>query len=51
MRIQRAKLRFGEGTGEVAFMKLAFTNPEYLNVFLTANRDAIQAKTLSAVRA
>jgi hypothetical protein len=32
-------------------MKLAFTNHEYLNVFTTANRDAINAKKLAAVKA
>lgn len=51
VRILRAKLRFSEGAGEVAFMKLAFTNPEYLNVFTTANRDAIEAKTVAATTA
>jgi hypothetical protein len=58
VRIRDARLRFdqasrdvsGAGSGAVAFMKLAFTNHEYLNVFVTANRDAIQAKTLAAVK-
>jgi hypothetical protein len=39
------------GYGQVAFMKLAFTNPAYLNIFVEANRDAIQAGNLAAVRA
>src|SRR3954469_6689772 len=28
------------GPGEVVFLKVAFTNPDYLNVFSNANRDA-----------
>lgn len=51
VRIKDAQVRFGDGQGQVAFMKLAFTNHEYLNVFATANRDAIQAKLLAAVKA
>jgi hypothetical protein len=51
VRIRQARVRFGDGAGQVAFMKLAFTNPDYLNVFATANHEAIQAKTLAAVRA
>lgn len=51
VRIKQARVRFGDATGQVAFMKLAFTNPDYLNVFATANRDAIQARRLAAVRA
>jgi hypothetical protein len=39
------------GYGQVAFMKLAFTNPEYLNLFATANRDAISAGTLAITKA
>ena len=31
------------GDGQVAFMKLAFTNPDYLDVFVNANREAISA--------
>ena len=38
------------GPGAVAFMKLAFTNPDYLNVFVNANRDAINAGHLAVVR-
>ena len=55
VRIKDARLRFdhaaGDGSGQIAFMKLAFTNHEYLNVFATANRDAIDAKVLSVVKA
>lgn len=39
------------GAGHVAFMKLAFTNPDYLNIFMTANREAIKARKLAAVKA
>jgi len=39
------------GPGQVQFMKLAFTNPDYLNVFSNANRDAIQAGHIAVVRA
>ena len=39
------------GGGQVVYMKLAFTNPEYLTLFTDANRDAIQSGRLAAVRA
>jgi hypothetical protein len=39
------------GYGQVAFMKLAFTNPEYLNLFSEANREAIRVGSLVAVKA
>lgn len=51
VRIKDVRLLFAEGAGRIAFMKLAFTNPDYLNVFSTANRDAIKAKTLAVVKA
>jgi hypothetical protein len=51
VRIRSADVRFGGNHGQVAYMKLAFTNHEYLNVFATANREAIQAKLLAAVKA
>jgi hypothetical protein len=51
VRIKKANVRFGGENGQVAFMKLGFTNHEYLNVFVTANRDAINAKQLAAVKA
>lgn len=35
----------------VSFMKLAFTNPDYLNVFHNANRDAIEAGSIAIVKA
>ena len=51
VRIKEASVRFGDSSGQVGFMKLAFTNHDYLNVFTTANRDAIKAKVLAAVKA
>ena len=51
VRIKEASVQFGGEHGQVAFMKLGFTNHEYLNVFATANRDAINAKSLAAVKA
>ena len=42
VRIRQADVRFAGvmgGPGQVVFLKLAFTNPEYLNVFLDANRE------------
>lgn len=51
VRIKDASVRFGDSSGQVAYMKLAFTNHEYLNVFTTANRDAIQSKVIAAVKA
>jgi hypothetical protein len=54
VRIKEARLQFTglmAGAGHVGYMKLAFTNPDYLKVFTTANRDAINAKILSAVKA
>lgn len=35
----------------VTFMKLAFTNPDYLNVFRNANREAMEAGSIAAVEA
>jgi hypothetical protein len=35
----------------VTFMKLAFTNADYLNVFRNANRDAIESGRIAAVMA
>jgi predicted membrane channel-forming protein YqfA (hemolysin III family) len=51
VRIKDASVRFGGDNGQVAYLKLGFTNHEYLNVFATANRDAINAKSLAAVKA
>jgi hypothetical protein len=38
------------GAGRVVFMKLAFTNPHYLDLFRNANREAIEAGAIAAVR-
>jgi hypothetical protein len=51
VRIRQAQMRFEEHGGQVAFMKLAFTNHEYLNVFNAANRAAIEARSVAAVKA
>jgi len=54
VRIKRADVQLTElmsGSGHVAFMKLAFTNPDYLNAFVNANREAIAAGRLVAVKA
>jgi len=54
VRIKEASVHFAglmSGPGQVQFMKLAFTNPDYLNVFSNANRDAIQAGHIAVVRA
>ena len=54
VRIRRADVHFAgvmHGPGQVVYMKIAFTNPEYLNLFRDANRDAISAGHLAAVRA
>jgi len=54
VRIKEANVQLTDlmsGAGHVAFMKLAFTNPDYLNVFVNANRDAIKAGHLVVVKA
>jgi len=54
VRIKEASVHFAgimSGPGQVVFMKLAFTNPDYLNVFSHANREAIESGRLSVVRA
>lgn len=51
VRVMEARMDFRDSAGQLTFMKLAFTNHEYLNVFTTANRAAIQAKMLAAVKA
>jgi hypothetical protein len=54
VRIKEANVQLTElmsSAGNVAYLKLAFTNPDYLNVFVNANRDAIAAGHLVAVKA
>ncbi len=49
VRVQVTGLMAGEG--QVGFMKLAFTNPDYLNLFVNANEEAIKAKRVAVVKA
>lgn len=54
VRVKQADVRISglmDGPGQVAYMKLAFTNPDYLNVFTNANRDAIKAGHLAVAKA
>ena len=54
VRIRQASVQFVGvmgGPGAVVFMKLAFTNPDYLNAFVNANQDAIKAGHLAVVKA
>jgi hypothetical protein len=54
VRIREAKVHFVDlmhGPGQVMFMKLAFTNPDYFNRFRNENLEAISAGRLAAVRA
>jgi hypothetical protein len=54
VRIKVANLKFTDvtsGAANVAFMKLAFTNPEYLVAFRDANQDSMNAGLLEAVKA
>ena len=54
VRIKEASVHFAglmSGPAQVQFMKLAFTNPDYLNVFSNANREAIEAGHIAVVRA
>jgi len=54
VRIRQADVRFAGvmgGPGQVVYLKLAFTNPEYLNAFLDANREAVRAGHLAIVQA
>ena len=53
VRIKNVRLQFAglmAGAGQVGFMKLAFTNPDYLNVFVDANQEAIKAKRIAVVK-
>jgi len=54
VRVKVANVQFAgimSGPGQVVFMKLAFTNSDYLNVFSQANLQAIQAGRVVVVRA
>ena len=54
VRIKNVRLQFSglmAGEGHVGFMRLAFTNPEYLTAFTDANQDAIKAKRVAVSKA
>jgi hypothetical protein len=54
VRIKRADVRIASvmgGPGQVVYMKLAFTNQDYLGVFTNANREAISAGHVAVVKA
>ncbi len=54
VRIKSVRLQFSglmAGEGHVGFMRLAFTNPDYLSAFADANQDAIKAKRLAVAKA
>jgi hypothetical protein len=38
------------GEGHVGFMRLAFTNPDYLSAFTDANQEAIRAKRVAVAK-
>jgi hypothetical protein len=53
VRVKRADVQLTDlmsGTGHVGYLKLGFTNPDYLNLFVNANQDAIKAGRLAAVK-
>ena len=53
VRIKQARVQFGGvmgGPGHVAFLKLAFTNPDYLSSFVNANGEAIKAGQVNVVQ-
>ena len=53
VRIKNVRLQFSglmAGEGQVGFMKLAFSNPDYLNAFVEANQAAITAKRIAVVK-
>jgi len=54
VRVRAVKVRIADvaqGQGRVVFMKISFTNPEYLALFRNANSEAIAAGQIAAVRA
>jgi hypothetical protein len=54
VRIKHADVKFAGvmgGPGEVTKIKLAFTNPDYLNAFLNANGEAVRAGYLAITKA
>lgn len=54
VRIKNVRLQFSglmAGEGHVRFMRLAFTNPDYLSAFTEANQEAIQTKRVAVTKA
>jgi hypothetical protein len=54
VRIKEANVQLTDlmsGSGHVVFMKLAFTNPDYLHAFVNANSEAIAARQIAVVKA
>ena len=54
VRIRNVRLQFSglmAGEGHVRFMRLAFTNPDYLNAFTEANEEAIRTKRVAITKA
>jgi membrane protein implicated in regulation of membrane protease activity len=54
VRIKNVRLQFSglmAGEGHVGFMRLAFTNPDYLSAFAEANQEAIKARRVAIAKA
>jgi len=54
VRIKNVRLQFSglmAGEGHVGFMRLAFTNPDYLSAFADANQEAIKARRVAIAKA
>jgi hypothetical protein len=54
VRIKNVRLQFSglmAGEGHVRFMRLAFTNPDYLSAFTEANQEAVRAKRVAITKA
>jgi hypothetical protein len=54
VRIKNVRLQFSglmAGEGRVRFMRLAFTNPDYLSAFTEANQEAIRSKRVAITKA
>ncbi len=53
VRIKNVRLQFSglmAGEGHVRFMRLAFTNPDYLSAFTEANQEAIRMKRVAITK-
>jgi hypothetical protein len=53
VRIKNVRLQFSglmAGEGHVRFMRLAFTNPDYLSAFTEANQEAIRTKRVAITK-